>query len=161
MKFGRNLPLATFGSERVKRVNFYRENVRAFFPQGQSKLSVIKRWPYWAGVRKAEFDCIWTNILCATFGVSLLSPSWCDRFGQIKKEKSWPSQDKWKKCRTEAINWSYCWRSSSFLGHANVFGMYIPLQMSIANDFAKIPQLVEFWKTSISSQKYRLVWYCI
>ena len=30
---------------RIKRVEF-RENVRAFFPQGQSKLSVIMRCPY-------------------------------------------------------------------------------------------------------------------
>ena len=36
----------------IKQVEF-RENVRAFFPQGQSKLSVIMRCPlaYWAGVR--------------------------------------------------------------------------------------------------------------
>ena len=51
------------------------ENVWAFFPQGQKQT-----------VRKAGFDCTWTNILFASFGVSLLSP--CDRFGQIKKEKS-------------------------------------------------------------------------
>ena len=34
-----------------------RENVKAFFPQGQSKLSVMMRCPYEAGVRKAAFDC--------------------------------------------------------------------------------------------------------
>ena len=32
-------------SVRIKRVEF-RKNVRAFFPQGQSKLSVIMRCPY-------------------------------------------------------------------------------------------------------------------
>ena len=32
-------------SVRIKRVEF-RENVRAFFPQGQSKLSVIMKCPY-------------------------------------------------------------------------------------------------------------------
>ena len=36
----------------------FRENVRAFFPQGQSKLSVIMRCPYYAGLRKAGFDYI-------------------------------------------------------------------------------------------------------
>ena len=42
----------------IKRVEFG-ENVRAFFPQGQSKLSVIMRCQlaYWAGVRRAGFDC--------------------------------------------------------------------------------------------------------
>ena len=35
----------------IKLVEF-KENVRAFFPQGQSKLSVIKRCPY-----KARLDC--------------------------------------------------------------------------------------------------------
>ena len=40
----------------MKRVEF-RENFSAFFPQGQSKLSVIIRCPYLAGVRKAGFDC--------------------------------------------------------------------------------------------------------
>ena len=34
----------------------FRENVRAFFPQGQSKLSVIMRCLYQVGVRKAGFD---------------------------------------------------------------------------------------------------------
>ena len=38
-----------------KQVEF-RENVRSFFPQGQCKLSVIMRFPYWAGVCKAQFD---------------------------------------------------------------------------------------------------------
>ena len=41
---------------RIKRVEF-KENVRAFLPQGQRKLSVIMRRLYWAGVRKAGFDC--------------------------------------------------------------------------------------------------------
>ena len=40
----------TIESVHIKRVEF-RENVRAFFPQGQSKLS---------GVRKAGIDCIIT-----------------------------------------------------------------------------------------------------
>ena len=35
------------GGVRIKRVDF-RENVRAFFPQGQSKLSIIMRRPYLA-----------------------------------------------------------------------------------------------------------------
>ena len=39
----------------VKRVEF-RENERAFFPLGQTKLSVITRCLYKAGVRKAGFD---------------------------------------------------------------------------------------------------------
>ena len=39
-------------SVRIKQVEF-RENVRAFFPQGQSKLSVITQ----LGVRKAGFEC--------------------------------------------------------------------------------------------------------
>ena len=37
-------------SVRIKRVEF-RENARAFFSQRQSKLSVIMRGPYEAGVR--------------------------------------------------------------------------------------------------------------
>ena len=40
----------------MKRVEF-RENVRTFFPQGQSKLAVIMRCLYNVGVRKAGFDC--------------------------------------------------------------------------------------------------------
>ena len=43
-------------SVRVNRVEF-RENVGAFFPQGQNKLSVIMMCLYKAGVRKAWFDC--------------------------------------------------------------------------------------------------------
>ena len=35
------------GGVRIKRIDF-RENVRAFFPQGQSKLSIIMRRPYLA-----------------------------------------------------------------------------------------------------------------
>ena len=38
-------------SVRIKRVEF-RENIKALFPQGQTKLSVIVRCPYKAGVRK-------------------------------------------------------------------------------------------------------------
>ena len=44
-------------SVRIKRVEF-RENVRAFFPQGQSKLSVIMRCRYKAGVNKVGFDLL-------------------------------------------------------------------------------------------------------
>ena len=41
---------------RIKPVEF-RENIRAFFPQGQSKLSIKMRCLYYAGVRrKARFD---------------------------------------------------------------------------------------------------------
>ena len=40
----------------MKRVEF-RENVRSFVPQGQSKLAVIMRCLYKVGVRKAGFDC--------------------------------------------------------------------------------------------------------
>ena len=45
-------------SFRINRVSLLsgsnlRKNVRAFFPQGQSKLSLIMRCPYKAGVRKA------------------------------------------------------------------------------------------------------------
>ena len=48
---------------RIKRVEF-RENVRAFFPKEQSKLSVIMRCLYLASLRKAEFDDRWMrNIL--------------------------------------------------------------------------------------------------
>ena len=43
-------------SVRVNRVEF-RENVGAFFPQGQNKLSVIMMCLYKAGARKARFDC--------------------------------------------------------------------------------------------------------
>jgi len=43
-------------SVRIKCIEF-KENVRAFFPQGRSKLSIIIRCPYKAGVRKAGFDC--------------------------------------------------------------------------------------------------------
>ena len=32
-------------------------NVKAFFSQGQRKLSVIMRFPYQAGLLKAGFDC--------------------------------------------------------------------------------------------------------
>ena len=39
-----------------KRIEF-RKNVGDFFPQGQSKLSLIMRCLYQAGVRKARFDC--------------------------------------------------------------------------------------------------------
>ena len=35
------------GGVRIKRIDF-RESVRAFFPQGQSKLSIIMRRPYLA-----------------------------------------------------------------------------------------------------------------
>ena len=49
-------------SVRIKRVEF-RENVRAFFPQGQSKLSVIMRCPYKAGVNKVGFDCNKNNLI--------------------------------------------------------------------------------------------------
>ena len=41
---------------RIKRIEF-RENLRAFFPQGQSKMSVIMRGLYKAGVHKAAFNC--------------------------------------------------------------------------------------------------------
>ena len=44
-------------SFRIEWVKF-RENVRAFFPQGQRKLSVIKSCPCKRGVRKAGFNCI-------------------------------------------------------------------------------------------------------
>ena len=48
---------------RIKGVKF-RENVRAFCPQGERKLSVIMRCPYLASLRKAEFDDQWMrNIL--------------------------------------------------------------------------------------------------
>ena len=40
----------------IKQVEF-RENVRAFCPQGQSKLSIIMMCRYEAGVCKAGFDC--------------------------------------------------------------------------------------------------------
>ena len=40
----------------IKQVEF-RENVRAFIPQGQSKLSIIMMCRYEAGVCKAGFDC--------------------------------------------------------------------------------------------------------
>ena len=49
-------------SVRIKQVEF-RENVRAFFPQGQSKLSVIMRCPYKAGVNKVGFDCNKNNLI--------------------------------------------------------------------------------------------------
>ena len=49
-------------SVRIKRVEF-RENVRAFFPQGQSKLSVIMRCPYKVGVNKVGFDCNKNNLI--------------------------------------------------------------------------------------------------
>ena len=45
----------------IKRVEF-KENVRVFFPQGQSKLSIIMSFPYYAGVRKAGFN----RICCVT-----------------------------------------------------------------------------------------------
>ena len=41
--------------------------VRAFFPQGQSKLSIIIRCPYKAGFRKAGFDC---TLYCLDFSLS-------------------------------------------------------------------------------------------
>ena len=40
----------------IKQVEF-RENVRAFCPQGQNKLSIIMMCRYEAGVCKAGFDC--------------------------------------------------------------------------------------------------------
>lgn len=36
----------------------FRENVRAFFTQELSKLYALLRCLYYAGVRKAGFDCI-------------------------------------------------------------------------------------------------------
>ena len=36
----------------------FTENVRAFFLQRQSKLSVVMRCPHQAGVCKGRFDCI-------------------------------------------------------------------------------------------------------
>ena len=47
-------------SVRIMWVEF-RENVRAFFPQGQSKLSVIMRCPNQAGVCKVGFDCTYVS----------------------------------------------------------------------------------------------------
>ena len=44
------------GSVRIKRVEFG-ENLSFFFPQGQSKLSVVIWCPYLAGVCKAGFNC--------------------------------------------------------------------------------------------------------
>ena len=35
----------------------FRDNVMAFLPQGQRKLSVIMKCPYYAGIRKAGLDC--------------------------------------------------------------------------------------------------------
>ena len=32
---------------------------RAFFPAGQSKVSVITRFLYLVGVHKARFECLW------------------------------------------------------------------------------------------------------
>ena len=40
-----------------------RENVRAFCPKGQSKLSVITRCPSLVGVNKAVFDCTLKSLL--------------------------------------------------------------------------------------------------
>ena len=48
--YSRWVPLLT--AVRTRPVEF-RENVRAFFPQGQSKLSVIMRCPGYSGVHKA------------------------------------------------------------------------------------------------------------
>ena len=42
-------------SVRIKWVEFI-ENLRAFFPQGQRKLSVIIRCPKWVSVCKVGFD---------------------------------------------------------------------------------------------------------
>ena len=44
-------------SARIKQIKFT-ENVRAFFPQRQSKLSLIMRCPHQVGVCKGGFDCI-------------------------------------------------------------------------------------------------------
>ena len=72
---------------------------------------------------------MWTNILYASFGVSLLSP--CDRFVQIKKKNLDP-------LKTNERN--AAWRQSTGLtvgvrvvswDAQNVFGMHIPLQMLI------------------------------
>lgn len=43
-------------SVHIKWVEFI-ENLRAFFPQGQRKLSVIIRCPRWVSVCKVWFDC--------------------------------------------------------------------------------------------------------
>ena len=43
-------------SVHIKWVEFI-ENLRAFFPQGQRKLSVIIRCPKWVSVCKVGFDC--------------------------------------------------------------------------------------------------------
>ena len=53
-------------------------NERAFFSQGQSKLSVIMSFPYYAGLLKAGFDCNYiyhTRLLlmyCLTFSFRFL-----------------------------------------------------------------------------------------
>ena len=47
-------------SVRITRVEF-RENISVYFPQGQSKLSVIMRRPNQAGVCKVGFDCIYVS----------------------------------------------------------------------------------------------------
>lgn len=46
----------TIESVHIKWVEFI-ENLRAFFPQGQRKLSVIIRCPKWVSVCKVGFDC--------------------------------------------------------------------------------------------------------
>ena len=40
-----------------------RERVKAFFPQGQSKLSVIMRCPYQAGVRMQGLTAVDVNLV--------------------------------------------------------------------------------------------------
>ena len=47
----------------MKRVEF-RENVRSFVPQGQSKLAVIMRCLYKVVVRKAGFVCALCSCKC-------------------------------------------------------------------------------------------------
>ena len=53
-------------SVRIDGVSVFRENIRVFFSQGQSKLSVILMCPYKAGVGKGGFDCscnLWIAVL--------------------------------------------------------------------------------------------------
>ena len=72
---------------------------------------------------------MWTNILHASFGVSLLSP--CDRFVRIKKKNLDPLKTNERNAaRRQSTGLTVGVRVVSW-DTQNVFGMHIPLQMLI------------------------------
>ena len=72
------------GSPTVLRGFEFKRNVRAFFAQGQNKLLEIMRCLYYAGFRKASFDC--SMVLCQPrkFFMIICHDKFMDNTGTIK-----------------------------------------------------------------------------